>query len=830
MKKIISASLALLMAANMTAVPTLAAKDDTVLITSAPAVRDYTKAEKIASELKKLGIFKGVSDTDFDLDRAPTRVEAVVMLIRFLGKEAEALGGTWEHPFTDVPEWADNYIGYAYKNGLTNGISKTEFGTGDANAAMFITFTLRALGYSDKENGDFTWDAPFALAYEAKVLSADIELENFMRADVVITAYNALGAKLKGSEETLADYLGSEHVFTSEQYNSMKLAIEGEGVKKYNYLTDFTNYTVSDGLDENGFFEGVKASDYVDLGDFKNLDLPLDILTVNDEEINAEIETLLSQHEGYSELTDELAKMYGFDSADELLADIEKWLYDNKKSEIIVAIAENAQFREIPDSMVEYILNLVIYSYMAPAASYGMTLEEFAVSILGCESFDAFIELQTVDAIEDVKYYLVYQAIAEAEGITVTDEDITAVGYEEDIDLYGKPFVKLTVLVEYKIPDLVVKIYSEKKPVEKKYDYRTDFTDYTMSEGIDDNGYISGIRALDYVELGNYDKLPGAKELLAVSEKELELAIASYLGNEVEYEKITDRAVVIGDTVAIEVSAVFEDENAEDVVPDAMEMNTDPAMISAEVSEIEEMLEYMGYEISVDWIRKVYADFTDAMVGAKPGDTVNMDFVYSKDVVDFMLFTDESLTEDEANEMLDKSVTCEIKINHIVGSPILPEIDDELAAKYGFESKDEFIENVNGMLVLSKQNALLMKIVDGITVKEVPDAVMELFINQSLYAFSKYADELDTTVEALMAYIGAASIDEYVLLVEEEICAEAEVALMLQALAEAGNVTVTDEDIIVYDLQGYVEEYGMPYAKMNYLSIAVQEYLLGLYK
>jgi len=261
-----------------------------------------------------------------------------------------------------------------------------------------------------------------------------------------------------------------------------------------------------------------------------------------------------------------------------------------------------------------------------------------------------------------------------------------------------------------------------------------------------------------------------------------------------------------------------------------MEMNTDPAMISAEVSEIEEMLEYMGYEISVDWIRKVYADFTDAMVGAKPGDTVNMDFVYSKDVVDFMLFTDESLTEDEANEMLDKSVTCEIKINHIVGSPILPEIDDELAAKYGFESKDEFIENVNGMLVLSKQNALLMKIVDGITVKEVPDAVMELFINQSLYAFSKYADELDTTVEALMAYIGAASIDEYVLLVEEEICAEAEVALMLQALAEAGNVTVTDEDIIVYDLQGYVEEYGMPYAKMNYLSIAVQEYLLGLYK
>ena len=61
----------------------------------------------------------GVSDTDFALDRAPTRVEALVMLLRTLGVEDDAKASTATHPFTDVPGWADRYIAFAYENGLT---------------------------------------------------------------------------------------------------------------------------------------------------------------------------------------------------------------------------------------------------------------------------------------------------------------------------------------------------------------------------------------------------------------------------------------------------------------------------------------------------------------------------------------------------------------------------------------------------------------------------------------------------------------------------------------------------------------------------------------
>ena len=106
------------------------------------AARDYTYEQTLAVELKELGVFRGVAENDFALDRAPTRVEALVMLIRALGKEKAATEGAWTHPFTDVPQWADAYVGYAYVSGLTNGSSATQFGTGDASAAMYLTFML----------------------------------------------------------------------------------------------------------------------------------------------------------------------------------------------------------------------------------------------------------------------------------------------------------------------------------------------------------------------------------------------------------------------------------------------------------------------------------------------------------------------------------------------------------------------------------------------------------------------------------------------------------------------------------------------------------------
>lgn len=63
-----------------------------------------------ADRLHEVGLFQGTGMTasgapQYDLDRAPTRAEAAVMLVRLLGKEADAKTLTYTAPFTDLEGW-----------------------------------------------------------------------------------------------------------------------------------------------------------------------------------------------------------------------------------------------------------------------------------------------------------------------------------------------------------------------------------------------------------------------------------------------------------------------------------------------------------------------------------------------------------------------------------------------------------------------------------------------------------------------------------------------------------------------------------------------------
>lgn len=181
--------------------------------------RDMDTANQLADRLYRLRLFKG-SDKGYELSREGSRIEALVMLIRLLGKEETALSGTWKHPFTDVPAWADKYVGYAYETGLTQGISATQFGTGTASAQMYFTFILRALGHTDSGNYKVYDNAP-ELIKEAGILSVEndvyeICVKRFWRSDMVVASYRALWTQTV-SGGTLGEKLVAEGVFTDEE-------------------------------------------------------------------------------------------------------------------------------------------------------------------------------------------------------------------------------------------------------------------------------------------------------------------------------------------------------------------------------------------------------------------------------------------------------------------------------------------------------------------------------------------------------------------------------------------------------------------------------------
>lgn len=207
LKKFISAALASLMLFSA-ALPAMAADGEAV---------------RSAQALKTLGLFRG-SDKGFELDRAPTRMEALIMLIRLTGRENEALSQTRSHPFTDAPTWhnAAEYLGYAYEKGLTTGVSATLFDPETpVSLAECVTFTLRALGYKDEpglsvwENWEYYSDMIGLVPFEA-------DHSNFTRGDAVRIYYTALDRTVMDDESfrTLNEMLIDEGVYTNDKFNS----------------------------------------------------------------------------------------------------------------------------------------------------------------------------------------------------------------------------------------------------------------------------------------------------------------------------------------------------------------------------------------------------------------------------------------------------------------------------------------------------------------------------------------------------------------------------------------------------------------------------------
>ena len=171
-----------------------------------------------ADALAELNLFKGTDD-GYQLDRSLTREEAATMLVRLLGQEEEALLSSAEkHPFTDVSEWADPYVSYLYREGITTGVTETTFeGKNPCTAQMYVTFVLRALGYTEAAE-DFTYATATDFAQEIGIADAlTLGGESFLRDNAVAISYVALAQNLKGAEQTLLDKLVADEAVDAEK-------------------------------------------------------------------------------------------------------------------------------------------------------------------------------------------------------------------------------------------------------------------------------------------------------------------------------------------------------------------------------------------------------------------------------------------------------------------------------------------------------------------------------------------------------------------------------------------------------------------------------------
>lgn len=221
----------------------------------------------------------------FDLHRDLTRLEAAVMAVRLMGMEADALAGTYTHPYSDVPEWAAGYVGCLWSCGL---LEKSAEGTflpqSPASVESFMSYMFYALGYRMAE-GDYNLMTAAAQGRSSGLCTVP-ENEPLTRGGAVVTMYNTLRANIKNSPRMLSDLLVEQGKLTyadavfllwSENREETKAYIDAMGYSS-EWIVPDGYYTIrtADGTDmvmnvladgPNRDYEGLGVCVWTDTGD-----------------------------------------------------------------------------------------------------------------------------------------------------------------------------------------------------------------------------------------------------------------------------------------------------------------------------------------------------------------------------------------------------------------------------------------------------------------------------------------------------------------------------------------------------------------------------------
>ena len=317
------------------------------------------------------------------------------------------------------------------------------------------------------------------------------------------------------------------------------------------------------------------------------------------------------------------------------------------------------------------------------------------------------------------------------------------------------------------------------------------YTLFSHSEGIDDNGYWSGIKALDYIETFNYKAMNIPYEARYISDADVQSEIDFMLS---EYfstgsANVTDRMVVDGDTINIDyVGSV-----------DGVEFANGST-------------DGMGADVTIG-VTTYIDDFLEQLIGHMPGDTVNVEVTFPE------VYQESSLQGKDA-----LFVT---KINYIIETSH-EEFTDEfvatnLAPMYGWTTVEEANEGLRTELANDAIRQYIQQYLSSeVTVRSVPDELVKYQEKSMMKSCQQYAEYYEMGVEEfLYNYEGYTSVDEFIAANYDFNVNNAGYSLTMQAVAEDAGLAVNDNDIILFfnkyfgtdDYSQYEQEYGLPYIK-----------------
>jgi len=304
-------------------------------------------------------------------------------------------------------------------------------------------------------------------------------------------------------------------------------------------------------------------------------------------------------------------------------------------------------------------------------------------------------------------------------------------------------------------------------------------TGYDYSAGLDKNGFFEGIKASEIVTLPEYKGVDIDKSVVNAADEDVQKQLDNVLSQYTTYGKEMERAVRDGDTVHIDYVG------------------------SIDGVEFEGGTTYgNGTSVTIG-VTQYIDDFLNQLIGHKPGETFDI-------VVDFP-------DDYHREEVRGKEAVFVTTINYIQGDPIVPELTDEIAVDYGFETVDEMILDIEGWLIANQKYTFYSELMAQATCDEIPQAVMDFIIGYDKASVEYYATMYGTDVPTYLGLLGYTTLDEYVTANMETYRKNALLYLASQAIAEIEGITVSDAQLEEADMMRVKDQYGLPFLRQSLL-------------
>lgn len=323
--------------------------------------------------------------------------------------------------------------------------------------------------------------------------------------------------------------------------------------------------------------------------------------------------------------------------------------------------------------------------------------------------------------------------------------------------------------------------------------------DFNYSAALDENGYFTGVRALDYVTLpADYKALSVSAADVQVTDDELQTNLDYILSQFAETEQDTESTIQNGDSVNIDYVG-----SVDGIEFTGGNTNGQGATVTA------------GSTQYVD-------DFLTQIIGHKPGETFDV-------VVTFPDGYDDSTDANgDPIKLAGQEAVFSVTINYIAKS-VTPELTDEFISKNIDPKYGSTVEEFKDTVRKDVADANLEKYVTNYLIQnsvyadELPEAVTEYSSMMVLNYYCGYASAKNQTLtQFIQENLDADSIQALLDSNKEAIDNQAKRFLLYQALAEDQGLDCTDDDVKAYfedlgntDYSDYQNFYGTNYLRMN---------------